>query len=693
MSCGPEPTTFRLLDRHAQWTLDLIPEPGKVTINEVIQLAQIDPLAVDPSQLSTVMPPPWLAKGCGPCEWYLACCPTVLRYAPRIVDECKPCAPADPCADPVEPDASCFGWVPVGAARCHIELVHPAAVAATRDHVAILDVGRHELFIVSPGGERVIASIPTHARGPIAFWRGAIVVADHDDLVAYDLTTLGGRALPSAPGPVVRMIAATEKVVPTDPEVDCEYRSVLWLAIDVGGGVLELWRLDPDGTIQPGNLADLIATATPTGIVASDDQAVCLAIPRGGSEPRKLCIDRCGRPAQPLPPPGPALVREGSIATGDYSPGGLRSPLDSGIPRCNWHRVRIELDLPARTGLTVSLATAEDASADIADEDWQHVGDASAIHDFLLDQPPGRYLHLRFLLRGDGFATPKIRRVRIDFPRSTSATRLPGVYREDPVAADFLDRFIATYDASIEDLDRIIARFPALLDPKEGAPAEALAWIGTFLDIVLDPSWSEATRRAILAEAPELYRRRGTCWAVSRAIELTTGVVPAIQELGGGATFARLAKTRDERGFTIGQARLFGAAKTRFWLGASGLGRAPLRSYGDPDRDYAAATGWRVLVQVPRFGDADAVTRLRKLIDAQKPAHVVTRLRVGGELALLGIDSAVGIDTRLGGLQLPYLGVNTRLRRVTALAKGLGRGGAALAVGTSSAVSIQTVLS
>jgi phage tail-like protein len=669
MTCGPEPTTFRLLDQNAQWTLDLIPEAGKVTIDDVIQLAQIDPSAIDPSQLSDLMPPPWIARGCCQCEWYLACGPTVRRYAPRIVD-CEPPA-SDPCAPPRTPDPSCLGWVTIAGGGCHIELVDAVAVAATRGHVAILDTGRHELLVVSPGGERVIASIPTRARGPIAFWNASIVVADHDELVAYDLTTLAARALPNAPGRIARMIAAD---------------GVLWLAVVDAGGGLALFRLDRDGLLRPGKLADLAATATPTDIAASGDGVVCLDIPRGGGEPRRICIDRCGRPANPPPPSGPALQREGSITTG------VHSPLDSGIPRCSWHRVRIELDLPPRTGVTASLASAEDPAGDIAAEDWQHIDDPAAIGDFLIDQPPGRYLHVKLHLRGDGLATPRIRRIRIDFPRSTSAMRIPGVFREDPIAGDFLDRFLATFDSSIEDLDRVITRFPALLDPTS-TPAEALAWLGTFLDIVLDPAWSEATRRAILSEAPELYRRRGTCWALGRAIQLTTGIVPAIQELGGATTFARVAPSPNGRGFRLGDARLFGATKTRFRLDASALGSAPLRSYGDPDRDYVAVMGFRVLVQVPRFGDADAVARLRRLVDAQKPAHVAAQLRVGGGLALLGIDSAIGIDTQLGGLPLPYLGVTTRLHRATALARGRARGGASFAVGTASAVSIQTVLS
>lgn len=645
MTCGPEPVTFRILDRDTQWQLDLRPDLN-VTLDGVIELAQLDPNAVDPAQLASVMPSPWLARGCGPCEWYVACGPTLLRYAP------------------------CFDWVVIAGDGCHIELVDAVAVAATRDHVAVLDIGRHELLVLSPGGERVIASLATAARGPIAFWAGSIVVADHDELVAYDLTTWTPRALPNAPGPFAGLVAAA---------------GALWIAVATGGG-LQLFRLDAHGQLEPAHLPDLVAAARPTGIATLAGDVVCLDIPRGGGAPRRLCIDRCGRPAEPPPPPQPpARHREGTVATAPDS------PLDSGIPRCHWHRLRLDLELPERTGVTISLATADDPAAPIAEADWQHVEEPRAIRDFLVDQPPGRYLHLRLHLRGDGFATPRIRRIRIDFPRSTSAQRLPGIYREDPVAADFLDRFVATFDASLEDLDRVIERFPALVDPT-ATPAEALAWLGTFLDIALDPAWSEATRRAILAEAPELYRRRGTPWALARAIQLALGISPAIQELGGSIPFARVAPRGGDRGFRVGGARLFGAARARMRLGTSALGTAPLRSYGAPDRDHVAALGWRILVQVPRDPSPDALPRLRRLVDSQKPAHVVAQVRMGGALALVGVASAVGVDTRLGGLELPYLGRNTRLRRRSVLARGPARGGASMAVGTAAAVAIQTVL-
>lgn len=648
MTCGPEKVLFRILDRASEWGLDLRHE-GDIELDDFIQLAQVDPSAVDPSMLAGVMPPPWIAHGCAACEWYVACAPTVLRYGP------------------------CLDWVAIAGSGRHVELVKPVSVAATRDRVAVLDTGRRELLVLSAGGERVLASYSTQAQGPIAFWRTAIVAADHDVLVAFDLLTGEQRTLVHAAGRIARMVTAG---------------TTLWIAIEAAPGALHLFYLGDDGKLHVGHLAQLVATARPTALTAATDDVACLEIARGGGEPRTLCIDRCGRPAEPpAPAHGPKLNERGIIRTAPDS------PLDSGMPRCHWHRVRLDVELPAHTGVTVWLAAVENAADAVADEDWQAIDTPAAIRDFLIDQPPGRYLHVKIELRGDSLVTPKIQRIRLDFPRSTSVTRLPGIYREDPVAADFLDRFIATFDASIEDLDRVIARFPALLDP-QSTPAEAFAWLATFFDIALDPAWSPQTRRNILDEAHELYRRRGTPWALSRAIELTTGTAPAIQELASSGMFARLRK--EGRGFRLGEARLFGAARARMRLGSSQLGRAPLRSYGDPDRDYFAATGWRILVQLPGGGSQrapDTVERLRRLVDTQKPAHVTAQIRVGGDLALVGVASAVGIDTRLGGLPEPYLGRNTYLRRRTALAAGGARGGAHIAVGVAAAIGIQTVLS
>ena len=106
--------------------------------------------------------------------------------------------------------------------------------------------------------------------------------------------------------------------------------------------------------------------------------------------------------------------------------------------------------------------------------DWQRVDNQ---RDFLIRQPEGRYLFVRIRMTGDGRQTPRIRRMRIDFPRQTSLDQLPLVFRDSPEAEDFSERFLALFDSFLDDVDEQIARMPALLDV-DGVPEGVLPWLG-----------------------------------------------------------------------------------------------------------------------------------------------------------------------------------------------------------------------
>jgi phage tail-like protein len=259
-----------------------------------------------------------------------------------------------------------------------------------------------------------------------------------------------------------------------------------------------------------------------------------------------------------------------------------------------------------------------------------------------------------------------VRRVRLDMPRATSLDRLPEVYRDDPTAADFGERFLALFDAQIEALDRAIERLPALLDVG-GVPDEVLPWLASLLGESLDPAWAAERRRALLAAAPELHRERGTVAGLRRVITLALGVEPVIEELAAARAYGSVG--RDAR---LGSVRLHGRSRARFRVGRSPLGRAPLRSYGDPDDDVAREAAYRLRVRVPPIPGmtrAQAEARLRRLVEAQKPAHVVAATAVGAGGGVLGAGLVVGVDTVIGPPAAPVLGRagNIRLSRASVL--------------------------
>jgi phage tail-like protein len=325
--------------------------------------------------------------------------------------------------------------------------------------------------------------------------------------------------------------------------------------------------------------------------------------------------------------------------------------------------------------------------------DWE-VAPTGAL-DFLINQPPGRFLYLRLRLRGNGTVSPIVRRIRLDFPRVTSLDLLPPVYRDNPEAEDFTERFLALFDASIADLDRAIERAPAILSP-DGVPDGVLPWLGSFLDLAFDPAWAPELRRRVLRALPQLYRQRGTIGGLTETIETIFGVTPAIEELANERRWGSVGPKPDKpllNPAQLGITRLFGKSRARFRLNTSALNSAPLRSYGNPDHDPLLAQAYRLRVLVPALGSATARQRLEQLVANQKPAHTVAAIRVGGDRFILGDTSAVGIDTVIAPLPRPVLGKsgNVRLSRMTIVWHGVHGTPKGISLGQTSLVGTQRV--
>ncbi|MCI0392752.1 MAG: phage tail protein [Acidobacteria bacterium] len=702
MSCGGGNQNFRLLDGFVGW--DQADDKGldRLSFNDAegLRLAQIKPDAVPPAVVLAYLPPPRLARGCGRCDWFLV-------YQTRLLRR-------DCCA----PD-----WKPVWSEACDQHLLKDGVAVAARSHrVAVSDADAKRVWVWERDGEQLIASINTEhlisdaecdrpnaanriARpGPLAFtpW-GELLVVDAETNSVWRFGPAGearGKLMIAMPalafGETIDRLAASD---------DCS----IWLVTRASDGSLKLWRAARgDREFKKAKVEQLQKAFKPTGLTAVDEEkGFCLEECGPDGLPVTHCFGWDGEPIQTeiAPPPPPPRHKLGQLLT---------RAIDSGIPRCRWHRVRIDADTPPGTTLSIAVATSEtarelDESVKSQDAGWEDFP-AGAPHpldwqvsqpgttDFLINQPTGRYLYLRLRLKGDGAATPVARRVRIDFPRVTSLDYLPPVYRDNPEAEDFTERFLALFDASIADLDRAIERAPALLDP-DGLPDEALPWIGSFLDVVFDPAWAPDLRRKVLHALPGLYRRRGTIAGLTEAIKLVFGVEPAIQELAAERNWGSVAKrdgTPLQNAAQLGAVRLFGKSRARFRLNRSSLGNAPLRSYGNPDHDPLLAQVYRFRVLIPPLSlTADnARQRLEQLIASQKPAHTVVSIRFGGEGFILGNTSAVGVDTVIAPLPRPVLGKagNVRLRRMSVLWHGAHGARKGMLIGETSVVGVQTIV-
>lgn len=214
---------------------------------------------------------------------------------------------------------------------------------------------------------------------------------------------------------------------------------------------------------------------------------------------------------------------------------------DGKQPGCVWHRVFVDACIPHGASLAIESRAADEQSL-LPGVGWQleptpylrsdgpelpyyqsplqGAPDRVGTWELLLQKAKGRFLQLRLTLRGSGRNTPHLHALRVYYPRFSYLRQyLPAVYRDDPNSAFFLDRYLANVEGFYTVLEDKIAQVQALFDPRI-IPAPYLDWLASWVSIVLDSSWSPATRRLVLMHAPQMFREHGTRAGMIRAIRL-----------------------------------------------------------------------------------------------------------------------------------------------------------------------------
>jgi phage tail-like protein len=108
---------------------------------------------------------------------------------------------------------------------------------------------------------------------------------------------------------------------------------------------------------------------------------------------------------------------------------------------------------------------------------------------------------------------------------------LPALFQED----GFTQRFVSAFDAALAPIFGTLDNLTAYLDPWL-APEDFLEWLGSWFGLALDEAWSIERRRAVLANAFEFYRMRGTAKGLKAQVEILTGGTVDIIDTGGLAT-------------------------------------------------------------------------------------------------------------------------------------------------------------
>lgn len=302
--------------------------------------------------------------------------------------------------------------------------------------------------------------------------------------------------------------------------------------------------------------------------------------------------------------------------------------LDGGREGFAWDRIALVAAVPERTRLLLATATSDAAleEAQIASlpaSAWSApleigAGDPAEI---LVQSQGGRYLWLRIEMFGDGTRTPRICGIDIFAPRRSSLNDLPAPFREDLESAVFLDRFLSYFDTVFAEIGARHAGVPALFDPEAVPAGPFLDWLASWFDIAFLPEWPESTRRAMVANAIAMYRRRGTVAGLRQMLQWHTGLAdpaPAIIE--------------------------------HFRL------TAPISIAGSPLAPTAPAHAFTIVLPAVAAPDATARDRLDRVIAAAVPAHTRYELRLVEPGIWIGRQSTLGIDMLLGSIRPQPLG-------------------------------------
>jgi phage tail-like protein len=340
------------------------------------------------------------------------------------------------------------------------------------------------------------------------------------------------------------------------------------------------------------------------------------------------------------------------------------SGLDGRDPGCVWHRLCLDASIPPGTSITVETRTTDETHTAESPQQWQawqpqptlyqrplgaeipftslwNAQELESSHtgtwELLFQQTKGRFLQIRLTLEGNSLCTPRIRALRVHYPRFSYLKKyLPVVYQQDQDSMQFLENFLANPEGMFTTIEGMIAQMQYLLDVKT-APNDALDWLASWLGLLLQPAWTDYQRRLLIAHTPYFFQRRGTLPGIMQAVLLA--VYPELgpqifqdKSLNQLASTVRIVEhflTRNQPGVAIGDPTV-----------------QELSVSGNVQED-AKVRAHRFTVMIPAGVSEEMLGLVERIVELEKPAHTAFTVKQYWALFRVG-EARLEIDTVLG---------------------------------------------
>jgi phage tail-like protein len=257
------------------------------------------------------------------------------------------------------------------------------------------------------------------------------------------------------------------------------------------------------------------------------------------------------------------------------------------------------------------------------------------------------------------------------------------VYRPAATREDFLERFLATFEAVLTPLEDRVAAAHLLSDPKS-VSEQHLDWLGAWIGVAFDSALPADRRREWLAAAPQLARFHGTLRGLEQALDIATnkgvrgGEIVVLESFRLRRLFATLlgVDLADETdpllpglavsgNSIVGDTLILAEAEKAELLALFREEVATLQENAAV-RAFYEQLAHRATVLVHQAVTPQDLGLIRRVVELESPAHVEVRVLTATWPLLVGVSSLVGVDTYLGPAS------SSRPARVDVSALGLG---------------------